>query len=30
VSLRLLTHRFGVRVDLQMVFDHLPGDPRHL
>jgi hypothetical protein len=29
-SLRLLTHRFGVRVDLQMVLDHLPGDPRHL
>jgi hypothetical protein len=27
---RLLTHRFGVRVDLQMVLDHLPGDPRHL
>jgi hypothetical protein len=25
-----LTHRFGVRVDLQMVLDHLPGDPRHL
>jgi hypothetical protein len=30
LSLRLLTHRFGVRVDLQMVLDHLPGDPRHL
>jgi hypothetical protein len=29
LSLRLLTHRFGVRVDLQMVLDHLPGDPRH-
>jgi hypothetical protein len=27
---RLLTHRFGVRVDLQMVLDHLPRDPRHL
>jgi hypothetical protein len=30
LSLRLLTHRFGVRVDLQMVLNHLPGDPRHL
>jgi hypothetical protein len=30
LSLRLLTHRFGVSVDLQMVLDHLPGDPRHL
>jgi hypothetical protein len=30
LSLRLLTHRFGVRVDLHMVLDHLPGDPRHL
>jgi hypothetical protein len=30
LSLRLLTHQFGVRVDLQMVLDHLPGDPRHL
>jgi hypothetical protein len=30
LSLRLLTHRFGVMVDLQMVLDHLPGDPRHL
>jgi hypothetical protein len=30
LSPRLLTHRFGVRVDLQMVLDHLPGDPRHL
>jgi hypothetical protein len=30
LSPRLLTHRFGIRVDLQMVFDHLPGDPRHL
>jgi hypothetical protein len=30
LSLRLLTHRFGVRVDLQMVLDHLPRDPRHL
>jgi hypothetical protein len=27
---RLLTHRPGVRVDLQMVLDHLPGYPRHL
>jgi hypothetical protein len=30
LSLRLLTHRFGIRVDLQMVLDHLPRDPRHL
>jgi hypothetical protein len=30
LSPRLLTHQFGVRVDLQMVLDHLPGDPRHL
>jgi hypothetical protein len=30
LSLRLLTHQFGIRVDLQMVLDHLPGDPRHL
>jgi hypothetical protein len=30
LSPRLLTQRFGVRVDLQMVLDHLPGDPRHL
>jgi hypothetical protein len=30
LSPRLLTHRFGVRVDLQMVLNHLPGDPRHL
>jgi hypothetical protein len=30
LSLRLLTHWSGVRVDLQMVLDHLPGDPRHL
>jgi hypothetical protein len=30
LSPRLLTHRFGVRVDLQMLLDHLPGDPRHL
>jgi hypothetical protein len=30
LSARLLTHRSGVRVDLQMVLDHLPGDPRHL
>jgi hypothetical protein len=27
---RLLTHRFGVRVDLHMVLNHLPRDPRHL
>jgi hypothetical protein len=26
----LLTHRFGVRVELQMVLDHLPRNPRHL
>jgi hypothetical protein len=30
LSSRLLTHRFGVKVDLQMVLDHLPGDLRHL
>jgi hypothetical protein len=30
LSPRLLTLRFGVRVDLQMVLDHLPGDPRHV
>jgi hypothetical protein len=30
LSPRLLAHWFGVRVDLQMVLDHLPGDPRHL
>ena len=30
LSARLLTHRLGVRVDLQMALDHLPGDPRHL
>jgi hypothetical protein len=30
LSPRLLTHRFGVRVDLQMVLDHLPRDPWHL
>jgi hypothetical protein len=30
LSPRLLTHRFGVRVDLQMVLNHFPGDPRHL
>jgi hypothetical protein len=29
-SARFLTHRFGVKVDLQMVLNHLPGDPRHL
>jgi hypothetical protein len=30
LSPRLLTHRFGVRVDLQMMLNHLPGDHRHL
>jgi hypothetical protein len=30
LSLRLLTHRLGVGVDLQMVLNHLPGDLRHL
>jgi hypothetical protein len=30
LSLRLLTHRFGVRVDLQMMINHLLRDPRHL
>ena len=30
LSPRLLTHWFGIRVDLQMVLDHLPGDLRHL
>jgi hypothetical protein len=30
LSLRLLTHHFGVRVNLQMVLDHLLGDPKHL
>jgi hypothetical protein len=30
LSPRLLTHRLSIRVDLQMVLDHLPGDPRHL
>jgi hypothetical protein len=30
LSPRLLTHQLGIRVDLQMVLDHLPGDPRHL
>jgi hypothetical protein len=30
LSPRLLTHRFGVRVDLQMMLNHLPRDPRHL
>jgi hypothetical protein len=28
--LGLLLDRLGVRVDLQMVLNHLPGDPRHL
>jgi hypothetical protein len=27
---RLLPHRLGVMADLQMVLNHLPGDPRHL
>ena len=27
---RLLTHRLGIGVDLQMVLDHLPRDPGHL
>jgi hypothetical protein len=27
---RLLTHWLGIRVDLNMVLDHLPGDPRSL
>jgi hypothetical protein len=26
----LFSHRPGVGVDLQMVLNHLPGDPRHL
>jgi hypothetical protein len=30
LSARLLTHRLDIRVDLQMVLDHLFGDPRHL
>jgi hypothetical protein len=30
LSPRLLTHRLGVGVDLQMVLNHLPGDPKHL
>jgi hypothetical protein len=28
--LGLLLDRFGIRLDLQMVLDHLPRDPRHL
>jgi hypothetical protein len=28
--LRLLLDQSGIRVDLQMVFNHLPRDPRHL
>jgi hypothetical protein len=28
--LGLLLHQSGVRVDLQMVLNHLPGDPGHL
>jgi hypothetical protein len=27
---RLLLDRSGVKVDLQIVFNHIPGDPRHL
>ena len=27
---RLLAHRLGVRVDLQMVLDYFPRDPGHL
>ena len=27
---RLLVHRFGIRVIVQTVLDHFPGDPRHL
>ena len=27
---RLLAQRFGIRVIVQTVLDHLPGDPRHL
>jgi hypothetical protein len=30
LSLWLLTHRFGVKVGLHMVLNHLPRDPRHL
>jgi hypothetical protein len=30
LSSRLLTHWFGFRVDLQMMLNHLPRDPRHL
>jgi hypothetical protein len=30
LSLRLLAHRPGVGVNLQMVLNHLPGDPRYL
>jgi hypothetical protein len=30
LSSRIMTQRFGVRVDLLMVLDHLHGDPRHL
>jgi hypothetical protein len=30
LSLRLLTHRLGVGVDLHMVLNHLLVDPRHL
>jgi hypothetical protein len=30
LSSRLLAHRPGIKVDLQMVLNHLPRDPRHL
>jgi hypothetical protein len=30
LSPRLLTHLFSIRVDLQMVLNHLPRDSRHL
>jgi hypothetical protein len=30
LSPKLLTHRLGIGVDLQMVLNHLPGDPWHL
>jgi hypothetical protein len=30
LSLWLLAHRLGDRVELQMVLNHLPRDPRHL
>jgi hypothetical protein len=30
LSPRLLAYRLGVRIDLQLVLNHLPGDPKHL